>query len=558
MKRLNLKSFVKYLSMAMLGTVIAIGFINTPKMTVKAQTKPSDYCSYDSTEQKLTLTGIIVNEVDISDGGIVLPDGVNKTDVKTICSSSGAKLPVNSKYLFDGFTNLVAVSLADADTSEVTNMSYMFNNCASLEEAVLPINTKNVTQMNGMFQNCTKLESLDLSSFNFISLSDIVPTTGSIDECMQDMFNGCMNLECIIVGDELNLNSEIRGSNMFGSCYKLVGGKGTLFTNTKDGKSAKYAKIDSTDTHGYFSRSDDINLYAKLRTNGGRFVLEFYFSQKRTEDNKYVVTYNSEKVYEGGLKYNYDCATFEISVAAKNMNDAYPLIITRGDTEIYNKNISVADYLRRICQIYNTDDDYYKLAGSMLRYGAAAQKYFKCNTDKLANKGIDGYDTFEFNPTFGSEYNETTTSINADKIQEENALKNFTYSGISLSLDGEINFMMAFKLPSEAGITNWEQYTDKEAVETAIKKYISNDISTDFRNKTTFRLDGTGKYLLAVTPVNVKNIDSVIYTSDGFENDISAVTYLYRNYYRSASTDDLKNVCKSLYAFHQLAKDFNN
>ena len=163
------------------------------------------------------------------------------------------------------------------------------------------------------------------------------------------------------------------------------------------------------------------------------------------------------------------------------------------------------------------------------------------------------YNTFDFKPTFDPEYSETTTSINAATIQNETALKDFTYSGISLSLDGEINFMMAFKLPSEAGITKWEEYTNQSAVETAIKKYIS----TDFKDKTTFRLDGTGKYLLAVTPVNVKNIDSVIYTSAGFGNNISAVTYLYRNYNRSANTADLKNVCKSLYAFHQLAKGFN-
>ena len=45
-------------------------------------------------------------------------------------------------------------------------MSYMFNNCSSLEELNLSsFNTNKVNYMNGMFLQCSSLKELNLNNF---------------------------------------------------------------------------------------------------------------------------------------------------------------------------------------------------------------------------------------------------------------------------------------------------------------------------------------------------------------------------------------------------------
>ena len=71
-------------------------------------------------------------------------------------------------WWFSGFKGLTTIThLEYLNTSQVTNMQYMFQDCESLEALDLStFNTENVTNMYGMFQSCTSLKSLNLSSFN--------------------------------------------------------------------------------------------------------------------------------------------------------------------------------------------------------------------------------------------------------------------------------------------------------------------------------------------------------------------------------------------------------
>ncbi len=45
-------------------------------------------------------------------------------------------------------------------------MSYMFNNCSSLEHLNINFMTENVLNMQNMFSDCFSLSYLDISSFN--------------------------------------------------------------------------------------------------------------------------------------------------------------------------------------------------------------------------------------------------------------------------------------------------------------------------------------------------------------------------------------------------------
>ncbi|MFC7252774.1 BspA family leucine-rich repeat surface protein [Bombilactobacillus mellifer] len=94
----------------------------------------------------------------------------------------GVKANQNSSSLFAGLYKLQQiVGLANLDTTNVTDMSYMFNSCQNLTSLDLSnFNTINVTDMSWMFEDCWELINLDLSNFNTTNVTD-----------MHDMFYGC-------------------------------------------------------------------------------------------------------------------------------------------------------------------------------------------------------------------------------------------------------------------------------------------------------------------------------------------------------------------------------
>lgn len=95
-------------------------------------------------------------------------------------------------WWFSGFKGLTTIThLEYLNTSQVTNMQYMFSNCESLEALDLStFNTENVTSMSNMFYYCKSLKSLNLSSFNTSKVT-----------FMGSMFSDCESLTA------LNLNS---------------------------------------------------------------------------------------------------------------------------------------------------------------------------------------------------------------------------------------------------------------------------------------------------------------------------------------------------------------
>ena len=91
------------------------------------------------------------------------------------------------------------------DTSNVTNMNYMFYKCASLKE-VPQLNTSNVTNMSYMFFNCTSLT--EIPQFDTSNVTN-----------MSYMFNNCTSLTEIPQFDTSNV---INMSEMFSSCNNLT------------------------------------------------------------------------------------------------------------------------------------------------------------------------------------------------------------------------------------------------------------------------------------------------------------------------------------------------
>ena len=136
---------------------------------------------------------------------------------------------------FNGKTNLLTVE--KIDTSNVTNMSYMFYNCKALTSLNLSnFNTTNVTNMSSMFGSCSNLTSLDVSNFDTSKVTNMSSmfygckvitsldvnnfnTTNVTD--MKSMFNGCSNLTSLDVSSFNTTNVTDMG-NMFSSCNALT------------------------------------------------------------------------------------------------------------------------------------------------------------------------------------------------------------------------------------------------------------------------------------------------------------------------------------------------
>ena len=122
--------------------------------------------------------------------------------------------------MFRGCSSLTSLDLSSFDTSSVTDMSAMFSGCSSLASLDLSsFDTSKVHYMSdcgpdwyleGMFSGCSSLTSLDLSSFDTSSVTD-----------MRDMFYGCSSLASLDLSSfDTSSVTDMRG--MFRDCSSLA------------------------------------------------------------------------------------------------------------------------------------------------------------------------------------------------------------------------------------------------------------------------------------------------------------------------------------------------
>ncbi|BDR56928.1 BspA family leucine-rich repeat surface protein [Xylocopilactobacillus apis] len=116
----------------------------------------------------------------------------------------------NMSFMFSycGFLNNLDVT--HFDTSKVNNMNYMFNGCSRLTSLdVTNFVTSSVTNMGSMFNRCNQLTSLDVTRFDTSRVYD-----------MSYMFNSCSRLTSLDVTHFVT-NVVINMSHMFSNCFSL-------------------------------------------------------------------------------------------------------------------------------------------------------------------------------------------------------------------------------------------------------------------------------------------------------------------------------------------------
>ena len=154
------------------------------------------------------------NKVEISEGVFVDYRYTGAEEVPRIqhlTFSEGVQFPDDSEELFDGCSSLLSIDLSNVDTSNVTNMKYMFAglwNLASLD--LSGFDTTNVTDMYGMFSGCENLTSLDLSGFETTNVTD-----------MSYMFYGCVSLTSLDLSG-FDTSNVTYMKSMFRRCSDLM------------------------------------------------------------------------------------------------------------------------------------------------------------------------------------------------------------------------------------------------------------------------------------------------------------------------------------------------
>ena len=118
----------------------------------------------------------------------------------------------NISKFFGGCEMLNTIDLSNFDTSNITDMEYLFACCEQLKRiiGIEKLKTNKVISMKGMFEECLELEELDLSNFDTSKVTD-----------MGLMFSNCVKLKKIKGLEKFNTSQVISMKAMFQQCIGL-------------------------------------------------------------------------------------------------------------------------------------------------------------------------------------------------------------------------------------------------------------------------------------------------------------------------------------------------
>ena len=257
--------------------------------------------------------------------------------------------------------NIYSLDFSLFDSTNLTNMRILFNKCKKLKEikGFDKLNTSKVIDMEGLFQNCITLEYIDLSNFDTSNVTNIafmfnhcnrLKEIKGLDKfitskatTMEGMFQSCFKLEFIDVSSFDTSNVDIMNF-MFVDCFKLKGIKGINKLNTKkvtnmtgmfeNCLSLKYLNIENFDTSNVTNMSYMFNKCKKLKEIKGlnTFItknvkdMARMFNECSELENLVLTSFETPNVINfssmfnkcNNLKY-LNLLNFEINGTTKNM-----------------------------------------------------------------------------------------------------------------------------------------------------------------------------------------------------------------------------------------------
>ena len=176
------------------------------------------------------------------------------------------------------------IGIKNLNTSNVTDMSYMFSDCTTLKSLdVSGFKTSNVTSMRGMFNRCISLTSLDVSGFKTDKVTDMVfmfdncssltslDVSGFKNDKVTDMtymFSGCTSLKSLDVSG-FKTDNVTKMFCMFSDCSGLtsldVSGFKTGNVTDMYGMFSGCSGLTSLDVSGF--KTDNVTLMGFMFSN---------------------------------------------------------------------------------------------------------------------------------------------------------------------------------------------------------------------------------------------------------------------------------------------------
>ena len=246
------------------------GYIPTTRVVFDpsfANARPtSTYCWFSAMEDVESIEGLeYLNTSEVTNMSFMFYwcFGLTSLDLSNF---NTAKV-TNMEGMFSQCRDLTSLDLSNFNTAKVTNMEGMFYYCMSLMRLDLSsFNTAKVTDMGYMFYGCMWLTSLDVSSFNTAKVTN-----------MESMFENCNNLNYIYADNGWSTAAVTSSDLMFDDCFSLVGGKGTTYDENH--VDATRAHIDGGPSNpGYFTDVNAPRAYACYTP--GNTTLTFYYDDQ--------------------------------------------------------------------------------------------------------------------------------------------------------------------------------------------------------------------------------------------------------------------------------------
>ena len=199
------------------------------------------------------------------------------------------------------------LDLSNFETSNVTDMGWMFNKCHKLKQikGINNFNTNKVTNLRAMFQLCKELAYLDLSNFNTYNVID-----------MEAMFNECHQLK------------QIRGINKFNTNKVII--MRVMFHNCKELEYLDLSNFNTsnvTDMRGMFCNCYKIKVIIGINN----FIISKFAKINLMFDECYELQNDLSKFGIRGVKKEDNRSLYAVNFMSTDSNIIYPVICKKTD-----------------------------------------------------------------------------------------------------------------------------------------------------------------------------------------------------------------------------------
>ncbi|MBO7598128.1 MAG: InlB B-repeat-containing protein [Bacteroidales bacterium] len=264
----------------------------------------------------------------------------NCTNLQTIPFFGTAGNATDLSYMFYGCTGLTGQQKMTCTTDQCTDMSYMFYGCTNITSLQFSCSMKSVTTTERMFAGCTNIQKIYLLKTSDKTLS--LANTKSMfynDSKLKRIYVEKYDYDLCV--DNVTTNNSYM---MFNGCTSLIGGKGSKYSVSYDGKT--YARIDkgsSASLKGYFT---PYNSTITFNTDGGSGNSDGLYNAERS----CAIADSEKKGYvflgwtcSGG--YSQSTPTKDLIIPALDV--AYPITCTAHFAVDFATNSDVKIYFKR-------------------------------------------------------------------------------------------------------------------------------------------------------------------------------------------------------------------